>query len=365
MPVYIHDIATAVPDHSARQDDIRELMKEILGEDRKTRAIIHRIYSRSGIMKRHSVLEDFTPGDKGSLFFNGQLKSPPGTGQRNKRYEEEAPALFLSAGRQLLENNPEFSKEDITHVITVSCTGFYAPGPDFQVVNELGLKPGTERYHIGFMGCYAAFPAMKMARSFCTADPGNVVMIICVELCSLHFQYKAETDNLISASVFADGAAGALVSSRVPAEGGLQLNDFASSLATEGKTDMAWSVGDQGFDMILSSYVPDIIRRNLPELTGPLISKFNLTPDDIALWAIHPGGRAILDKLQQDLRLGDAQIQPSREVLAEYGNMSSATILFVLMRILSHPPGHGAVILPMAFGPGLTIETGLMTYHKS
>lgn len=364
MPVYIHDIATAVPDHSARQDDIRELMKEILGNDRKTRAVIHRIYSRSGIHKRHSVLEDFSPGDKGSLFFNGQLKSTPGTGLRNKRYQEEAPGLFLKTGRQLLQNNPEFSKEDLTHVITVSCTGFYAPGPDFQLVRDLGLNSGTERFHLGFMGCYAAFPAMKMARSFCEANPDAVVMIICTELCSLHFQFKEETDNLISASVFADGAAGLLVSSRQPARGGLEMNAFASSLATEGEADMAWSVGDQGFDMVLSSYVPDIIRRNLPELTGPLISKFGLNADDIALWAIHPGGRAILDKIQQDLQLGDPQILPSRKVLAEYGNMSSATILFVLKYILSNPPQNHSYILPMAFGPGLTIETGLMTYHK-
>lgn len=365
MAVYIHDIATSVPAHYNRQQEIRELMKETLADDRKTQAIIHRIYSQSGIDKRHSVLEDFTANDKGSLFFNGEIKSPPGTRARNQVYEQEATTLFLDTAKQLLEKNPEFKKEDITHVITVSCTGFFAPGPDFQIVKELGLSPETQRFHVGFMGCYAAFPALKMARSFCQNDPNATVLVICTELCSLHFQFKKDIDSLLSASVFADGSAGLLVSAREPSKDALAIEGFATSLAMKGEKDMAWTIGDSGFDMVLSTYVPDIIEENIEEVVHPLYSQYQAQKEDIDYWALHPGGRAILDKVEQSLQLKEHQISASREVLAEYGNMSSATVLFVLKKIFEAAPDHGSTILPVAFGPGLTIESGLLTYHKA
>ncbi|MDR9419291.1 type III polyketide synthase [Gracilimonas sp.] len=364
MSVFIHNIATSTPSFSNDQQHIREVMKDQLGSDRKTQAIIHRIYTQSGIKKRHSVLEDFSPNEKGNLFFNGQAKSEPGTAARNKIYERESKKLFVETAQKLLNSNQEFSADEITHVITVSCTGFFAPGPDYEIVKALNLKHSTQRFHVGFMGCYAVFPALKMAQSFCISDPDAVVLLVSAELCTLHFQFKNEIDNLLSGSVFADGAAGLLISSRKPGKKALQIQHFTSTLAPKGEKDMAWTIGDFGFDMILSSYVPDIIQENLREAIDPIYQDLKLTPKDIDFWAVHPGGRSILDKIESSLSLEPHQIAASRKVLAEYGNMSSATILFVLQELMNSDLGKHQQILGMAFGPGLTIESGLFQIYE-
>lgn len=360
MAIFIHDIATSVPPFSSDQQHIREVMKKHVGSDRKTKSIIHRIYTQSGIEKRHSVVQDFEPNKHGQLFFNGQVKTEPGTAARNQVYEEESRKLFTDVGRKLLANNAHISSDEITHVITVSCTGFYAPGPDYDLVKALELSPSTERFHIGFMGCYAAFPAMKMARSFCIADSDAVVLLVTAELCSLHFQFKNDTDNLLSGSVFADGAAGMIISSKPPKKQSFEIQQFASSLVSKGEKDMAWTIGDSGFNMVLSTYVPDIIKENLESVVKPLYNSYNLRNEDIDYWALHPGGRSILDKIEDSLKLNPEQISASRSVLAEFGNMSSATVLFVLKKLLDSDLSEGQHILPMAFGPGLTIESGLL-----
>ncbi|MDZ7808595.1 MAG: 3-oxoacyl-[acyl-carrier-protein] synthase III C-terminal domain-containing protein [Gracilimonas sp.] len=364
MAVFVHDIATSVPSFSNDQQNIREVMKQHVGTDRKTQAIIHRIYSQSGIEKRHSVVEDFMSDERGELFFNGVVKNEPGTAARNEVYTRESKKLFVDVARKLLANNPHISSNDITHVITVSCTGFYAPGPDYEIVKMLKLDPSTHRFHIGFMGCFGAFPAMKMAKSFCESDPNANVLLVSAELCTLHFQMKNDTDNLISGSVFADGAAGMLISTAQPKEKAFEMQGFASALATEGEQDMAWTIGDTGFDMVLSKYVPDIIKSNLDAALTPVYEQYSLNKDEIDIWAIHPGGRSILDKIQESLSLNDKQINSSREILADYGNMSSATVLFVLKDILDQDITDREKIVSMAFGPGLTIESGLFTVHQ-
>ncbi|MEX2603810.1 MAG: 3-oxoacyl-[acyl-carrier-protein] synthase III C-terminal domain-containing protein [Gracilimonas sp.] len=363
MPVFIHDIATSVPRFSSDQQHIREVMKKHVGTDRKSQAIIHRIYSQSGIEKRHSVIEDFMPNKAGTLFFNGQAMNEPGTAVRNKVYEQESKKLFVDVGRKLLADNPHISSDEITHVITVSCTGFFAPGPDYEIVKALNLKPSTQRFHVGFMGCYAAFPALKMAQSFCISNPDAVVLLVSAELCTLHFQFKNDVDNLLSGSVFADGAAGMIISSKSPQKQSFEIKQFASALAPNGEKDMAWTIGDSGFDMVLSTYVPDIIRDNLEPVIQPLYDQYQLSGNNIDFWALHPGGRAILDKIEDSLNLLPAQISASREVLAEFGNMSSATVLFVLKKLLDSELKAGQNILTMAFGPGLTIESGLLSVH--
>ncbi|MEO1021009.1 MAG: type III polyketide synthase [Bacteroidota bacterium] len=360
MPVSIHDIATAVPQYHNAQSHIRDVMKSRLNADRKTQAIIHRIYSQSGIETRHSVLDDFTPEGEGGFFLNGvdHIKVP-GTAQRNVRYTEASRLLFTQVGEHLLSNNPHIKKEEITHVVTVSCTGFYAPGPDYELVKSLGLSPATQRFHVGFMGCYAAFPAMKMAEAFCKADPNAVVMIVCCELCTLHFQGKTDVDSLLSCSVFGDGAAGVLISAKPSPKTHLQVQHFASTLAMEGEKDMAWNIGDTGFDMVLSTYVPSIIEENLEGVVTPIIQQYNLNLDDVDYWAVHPGGRAILDKVEQSFEVKPAKLEASRSTLAKHGNMSSATVLFVLKELMDSNPESGSKVVPMAFGPGLTIESGL------
>lgn len=363
MAVFIHNIATAVPDQIYEQDFLRDKMKEYVSDDRATKSIIHRIYSKSGIEKRHTVVGDFNANGDPRLFFqqDGTMETPS-TGTRNRLYARHAKKLFVEVAQSLLEKNPSVDKKDITHVITVSCTGFFAPGPDYEIVKQLGLDRSTQRFHLGFMGCYAAFPALKMAESFCRSQEDAVVMVVCLELCSLHLQKSDRTDHLISASVFADGGGGVLVSRREPSNGGpvISLDNFATSIAEQSEDDMAWTIGDTGFNMVLSSYVPEIIESNLELTLRPLLSKHGIEKRSITHWAIHPGGRAILDKVEKNLGLDREQLASSRDVLAEYGNMSSATIFFVLNHLWEQPmQSDSEYILAMAFGPGLTIESGL------
>lgn len=365
MPAYIHNFASAVPENVFEQNFLREKMKTYVGERPATRRIIHSLYTNSGIEKRHTVVNDFHANGHPRLFFQkGGKLSQPSTKTRNDLYIKHAKPLFVNVARQLLERNPKINAEDITHVITVSCTGFFAPEPAYEIVKELGLSSSTQRYHVGFMGCFAAFPALKMAQSFCNSNPDANVMVVSVELCTLHLQASEQTDQLISASVFADGAAGALISSVPPPKGNscYRIDNFQTSIAEQSEQDMAWTIGDSGFNMVLSTYVPDIIQSNLVSSIHPLIDAYQLQLEDINHWAVHPGGRAILDKIEKNLTLSPEKLRASRSTLASFGNMSSATILFVLKKLLQEPSADdNGRTLAMAFGPGLTIESGLLT----
>jgi len=216
------------------------------------------------------------------------------------------------------------------------------------------------------MGCYAVIPALKLARQLCQADKNATVMVVSVELCTLHFQAQPVLDDMISASVFSDGGSGAIISGKKPTRGPYySIEGFESAITEKGKEDMAWSIGDHGFNMTLSTYVPDILSSELNSFLEPIFKKYEITQDDINLWGIHPGGRAILDKVESTLSLGKNALGASRSVLANYGNMSSATILFVLKELLDgHTESEGQKTLAMAFGPGLTIESALLTKHS-
>lgn len=295
------------------------------------------------------------------FFFNGQ-GAVPGTRNRNELYIEEGRKLFVNTAKKLI-SNPEFSPDDITHLITVSCTGFYAPGPDYDIIQALGLRKNIERYHLGFMGCYAAIPALKMADQICRANPDANVMVVSVELCTIHFQANAQMDNLLSSSVFADGGAGVVISSREPAHSGYQIDGFASSITEKGSKDMAWSIGDSGFNMVLSNYIPEILGEGLEDFLHPVLNQYNLKLDNIDHWGVHPGGRAILDKVEKTLNLPKELLSSSRNILSKYGNMSSATVLFVLKDLLdneSNSSNNTGRTLAMAFGPGLTLESALL-----
>ncbi len=365
MPPYIHTIEKKVPDFKYSQEQLRDRMKEIVSGGDKERRLIHHIYGRSGIKNRYSVVDDFRENGSFELFFNGEGASP-GTKHRNDTYIKKGRGLFVDVARKLLTSS-DFQPEDITHLITVSCTGFYAPGPDYDIIKTLGLKNSIERYHLGFMGCYAVIPALKLARQLCNANKSANVMVVSVELCTLHFQAKPLVDDLISASVFADGGAGALVSTTKPKNGPFySLDGFASAITEKGENDMAWSIGDHGFNMVLSNYVPDILGDGLEPFLAPVFDTFGISQDSIDLWGVHPGGRAILDKIEKTISLPDQALNASRSVLAQYGNMSSATILFVLQHLLRQTEKvDKRKALALAFGPGLTIESALLTKHSA
>jgi predicted naringenin-chalcone synthase len=369
----MRSIATAVPSTTFSQPVVRDVFASQPDLGRLGKRLIGAAFDASGIERRHTVIEELDfedrPGD--SVFYDsasGRMLTP-GTRVRNELYIAQAAPLFLEAGRKALEACPELRPEDVTHVITVSCTGFYAPGPDYQVVRDLGLATTTQRYHIGFMGCYAAFPALRAAKSFCEADPNAVVLVISAELCSLHVRSSNDPDQIVAASVFSDGASATVVTGRTPPPGArtLRIDHLATELTPVGESDMAWKIGDEGFEMVLSSYVPKIIDEYIEGALAPLLANEPQLAEapyrDIEHWAVHPGGRSILDKVESKLGLSEKQLAPSRQTLRDYGNMSSATILFVLKQILDGPveDGGGERVCAMAFGPGLTVEAGLFT----
>lgn len=378
MAVTIVGLGTALPAYAYPQRDVEALMRRWIGGERRVDRMLARVYTHSGIEVRHSVLPEFVSGAAAGLFGDvaGGTFARPSTGARNERYADEAPSLLERAARRALEAAPEALRDRVTHVVTVSCTGFMAPGVDDHLVRSLGLPASTERYHVGFMGCYAAFPALRMARAFCLADPSAVVLVAAVELCTLHLDPDHDVDSILSTSVFADGAAAALVTAADVGPGehpGLELLASTTTLTTQGRQDMAWTIGDHGFDMVLTSYVPRALEAEAGAAVAPLLRAGAVSLDDVDAWAIHPGGRAILDKVALGLALPDAALAASRSVLAQAGNMSSATVLFVLERLLGRScpdaacdvgaperAGDGDVVAALAFGPGLTVDAALL-----
>lgn len=369
MATWIQRIETQVPEQSYTQEYASSIMQN-WAKDEKQKRIIRAIYKKSGIEKRHSVIPSFDGKSEDSFFKNDAdgCLIPTSTAERNEMFSTESKKISVELAKKTIDNTSAHTRSDITHVITASCTGFYNPGPDYYIVTELGLPDSVQRYNLGFMGCYAAFPALRMAKQFCEADPNAVVLVMCLELCSLHLQINDNVDSVLSNSLFSDGAAAAIVSSREPAadSSALELCNFASSLATDGEADMAWTLGNQGFDITLSSYVPKIIGANINGIVDSILTESGRTTSDINTWAIHPGGKTIVDKIQNSLGLEDSQIEPSRNVLRQYGNMSSVTILFVFKEIMDRKSDcDKEQICAMAFGPGLTIETAILAGQKA
>jgi len=376
-PVQLRSLQTLVPDIPLEQNAVRDVFAAQPEIGRLAKRLVTASFDNSGIDTRHTVLTelDLTAEATSTLFYDrasGSLQAP-GTQARNEIYTREADRLFVEVARRALDADPDLDAADVTHVVTVSCTGFHAPGPDYAIVRALGMSDAVQRYHLGFMGCYASMPALRAARQFCLADPDAVVLVVSVELCTLHLRSSDDPDTIIASSLFSDGAAAGIVTARsldseAPA---FTLDRFHTAIAPQGEQDMAWTIGDSGFEMVLSTSVPQIIGESIHTALRPLwgedaalAAAFDdgTIGDPVTHWAIHPGGRSILDRVQERLALSDAQLHPAREVLREYGNMSSATVLFVLRRILEQERAEpGERVAAMAFGPGLTAESALLT----
>ncbi|MFD5225864.1 type III polyketide synthase [Microbacterium sp. NPDC058342] len=375
--VQLRSLQTLVPEIPLEQEAVRDVFAGQPELGRLARRIVSASFDGSGIERRHTVLDelDLSTEASSALFYDrasGNLLAP-GTKTRNDIYIREADRLFVEAARRVLDADPDLTAADVTHIVTVSCTGFHAPGPDYAIVRALGMPDGVQRYHLGFMGCYAAMPALRAARQFCLADPDAVVLVASVELCTLHLRSSEDPDTIVASSLFSDGAAACLVTARTFDEQtpAFALDRFHTAIAPDGEQDMAWTIGDSGFEMVLSTAVPQIIGESIHTALRPLWQDEpelgeafddGRIGDPVAHWAIHPGGRSILDRVQDRLRLSDAQLHPAREILRQYGNMSSATVLFVLRSILEDAQTRpGERVAAMAFGPGLTAESALLT----
>lgn len=358
---YITAIGTATPGHQFSQSAIADFMVRAmqLNEDeaRKLRAL----YRATGIESRFSVLADYGKTGDYEFYANTEDFTPmPSTRKRLDLFRKHATDLSCEAALRALHS---VAPKDITHLIVVSCTGLYAPGLDIDVIKTLGLRLDIQRTCINFMGCYAAFNALKLADSFCGNQPDAKVLIICTELCSLHFQNSNTQDNMLANALFGDGSASMVVEGR-PRKGlNLKPEIFHCDLAMNGEEDMAWTVGDVGFEMKLSAYVPNIIQSGIKELTTKLLNSISMDISDVNYFAIHPGGKRILEVIEKELGLTKSQNNYAYDVLRKYGNMSSPTVVFVLKELSGNLNGvdQNKKILSFAFGPGLTLESMVLS----
>lgn len=349
----IISIETSVPEFCHNQDSIRQYMQTAYGLDEVEGRKLSFLYRQSQIQQRHSVVEDFSNDNEEGIF--ASHTTPPTLEERMQLYGRHALPLSLQAVRKCIAGIIE--PGEITHLISVSCTGMSAPGLDLQIAEALSLPANIFRTSVNFMGCYAAIHALKIAKMICDTTPEAKVMIVCTELCTIHFQLPYTADNAASSLLFADGCAAVLVSDSIEKENAIQLHKFFSEVSYKGKCDMTWELGQHGFLMTLSAFVPQLIQEDIALLVQNALRENGISNSDITHWCIHPGGRRILDVIQDQLGLTNEDMAYSRKVLAEYGNMSSPTILFVLKEILQQNPAGPMKIFGVAFGPGLTMET--------
>lgn len=357
---FITAIGIANPPHRFSQSSIANFMVKAMQLNPKETRLLHTVFKASGIDYRHSVLEDYGREDNFSFYANSSDFEPfPTTEKRLSVFREHIVSLSSHAIDNMLQYLPAFDVKSVTHLIVVCCTGMYAPGLDIDLVKRYALSPGVHRTAINFMGCYAAFNAIKVADAFCHQDKNAKVLIVCAELCSLHFQKTPTEDNLLANALFSDGAAALLMEASTQQGVRLSPQNFQSAVMAESMEDMAWTIGDLGFQMKLSTYVPSVIKNGIGALTQTLLNGISKTISDIRYFAIHPGGRKILENIEQVLHIPPEKNRAAYCVLRNYGNMSSPTILFVLHAIWSRlrPEDQNEYILSFAFGPGLTLES--------
>jgi predicted naringenin-chalcone synthase len=348
MEAYINRIATAVPPHDIHGAFL-EFAEVLMHGDQRNLAVFRRLADRAGIDHRYSYLSGDMSGQ--SKLSATEFYKPsrfPGTRERMRVFEEHAPLLAQKTVERL---NLGEDRDRISHLILTCCTGFSAPGLDFEIMARCGLRGSVERTIVGFMGCYAAMNGLKLARHIVRSEKSAKVLVVNLELCTVHLQETANLDQILSFMIFADGCAASLVSA---APVGLAMESFHAVHAPQTAELIQWKIGDTGFDMVLSGQVPAAIQSTLREKSGEILRGLPFSAIDH--WAVHPGGRSVLDAVERGLDLPPAALAVSRDVLRRYGNMSSATVMFVLQNILAQavPGSRGCA---MSFGPGLVAET--------
>ncbi|PIW69940.1 MAG: hypothetical protein COW08_04505 [Ignavibacteriales bacterium CG12_big_fil_rev_8_21_14_0_65_30_8] len=357
-------IATSNPPYISKQEKILDELKRRTIDNPSAIRLINSVSQNSEIDKRHFVVSDAAENND-NIFYskNGDFINP-GTRKRLDEYKHWAKTLSKNAVQKLLDKN-NIVPNSINRLITVSCTGFFAPGLDYHLINSLGLNTNIKKTNIGFMGCAASVNAINCVKEVLNSSDGNKsnILLISLELCSLHLHTEPTIDNIISNTIFADGCAAAFFSNSPEYKNNIKFNiiNTHSVLFEKSEDMMGWEIGDFGFDMKLSHKLPKLIlSKAVPELIK-ILNKENISIGDIKHWVIHPGGKAILDSVQSGLNLSDEDLQPSRNILRNYGNMSSATILFILKEIIeTRKINKNELCCIAAFGPGLVMEIALL-----
>lgn len=357
---YILGLATAVPLYKISQREAMEKIIEFFALDGIEKEHVEKLYKNSGIEKRHIVIDNYLQGDSGSDFLTADYpKSIPGMSKRNKIYKEKSTLLAHEAADKALKEWGG-SPQDITHIISISCTGVVIPGIEFQLMHSLLLKRNIYRLGLNFMGCFGAFKGLEVANAFAKENPKNRVLVVCTELCSLHIQADQNPDSLLANSIFADGAAAVIVGAQ-PLEKEKPIWEIMkhASFGVDGSLDqMSWEASDHGFVMKLSGFVPLTLSRHISSFKDQLLDSY--TTSENCDWAIHPGGKAIIHTIEKKLKLEESQTTSSWDVLKNFGNMSSATFLFVLDH-LKRKLNPRKWTAGLGFGPGLSVEGILLS----
>lgn len=355
-------IGTALPETVITQDEAAVFGELFLCDEfAETIRLLPKFYGMSGVDQRYSVLFERVDGKPVQTLFT-KSQSPgdkgPGMAQRMTLYAEHAPKLAIQSSRQALDESGVKSA-NVTHLVTVSCTGFAMPGIDLALIKALDLPNTVQRTHVGFMGCHGAVNGMRVAAALAAADPKAVILLCAVELCSLHTHYGNDREQIVANALFADGSAAAVIGASDDPDTGLaSLAGFGSCLLPSTENDMTWKLGDNAFEISLSAKVPGRIKAELKPWLHHWLDENGLKQDDIGSWAVHPGGARILKAVGTALKLQEDELAVSTKTLQTIGNLSSPTVLFITKELLAKNPGQPLVML--AFGPGLVAETALL-----
>ncbi|WP_114993731.1 type III polyketide synthase [Synechococcus sp. UW179A] len=364
MPLTLHGIGTAVPTQRLSQAEAVEVAHRINAESPDQAKLMARIYQKTKVLNRGSVLlgndADHATSQKRLSFYG---PDSPGTAERMQAFDDHAGWLALEAVREALDDSG-LPPSTITHLVTVSCTGFQSPGVDLFLMDKLGLSAAVQRTHIGFMGCHGALNGLRVAHAYAEMDPNAVVLLCAVELCSLHMSYGWHPEQVVANALFADGAAAVVGSAGPPSsDRNLVLQSSGSMVIPDSADLMHWEIGDHGFSMGLSPLVPETVGSVLQPWLQDWLQNRAVDLSEIRSWAVHPGGPRILSTCAEALALDTKLLEESRVVLQDHGNMSSATILFILERLRQR--SVAGPCLALAFGPGLSAEVALLDLHHA
>jgi predicted naringenin-chalcone synthase len=367
MSMAILGMGTAVPATKMTQEEAAGIARSICCRTPEQETWLPLMYQNTGITTRHAVIDPKVVADllHGTTYTQSRILPTgregdrgPTTGERMSVYAEMAPPLAIQAARQALDA-AQVSAEEITHLVTVSCTGMQAPGVDYELIQGLGLAPTVQRTHVGFMGCHGAINGLRVARAITDSEPDARVLLCAVELCILHYYYGWNPQKVVANALFADGAAAVVGGPEwlAPA-GGWRVSATGSCLIPDSREAMSWTIGDYGFEMTLSKRVPGLIREHLRPWLESWLARHGLRREAIGSWAIHPGGPRIVDAAAESLELDEEQLAAAREVFSTHGNMSSPTVLFIIDHLRRQRAPLPCVAL--AFGPGLIAEGALI-----
>jgi alkylresorcinol/alkylpyrone synthase len=364
MSLRIFGIGCANPQHTMSQVEALQMAIDTFRVSGREERLLRVVFRKSGVENRytslhHSIATTWLDSREPGVFNTG-----PSTGERMGYFKEHAPPLASAAVERALENSQTLPAE-VTHLVTISCTGFNAPGLDVDLIQQLGLPVTTQRVNVGFMGCHGAINGLRVAQGIVAANPKAVVLMCAVECCSVHYQLNWHPERSLGSALFGDGAA-ALVcrhdgSTRQGPHRRLRLIDTGSCLLPNSKDAITWNIGDHGFEMFLSHSVPELIEEHLNAWVASWLAQYDLEVQDIKSWAIHPGGPRIISSVESSLTLQPKDTEASREVLRNYGNMSSPTILFVLNSFLQSEASGPCVAI--GFGPGIYAEAALLEFE--